>query len=385
MPCVPDVLDPADPSVGVPGLLRDWLDLQRNLFLQPGAAVELLRRIPDPRRALLAHPRATPSTSIELDAAVEALGRDRVVAVPFGSAAYPTLLESLPDAAPLLLVRGEVAALAAPSVAMVGSRAASAYGRSVARRLATEFAEAGLVVVSGLAVGIDAIAHSAALDAGGRTVAIQACGPDRVYPRAHRHLAQRIAGQGAVVSEFPPGTDPLPYYFPLRNRLISGLASAVVVVEARERSGSLITARHAADQGRDVFAVPGPISAPTSAGPNQLLRDGAGIVLSAEDVLGELRRTGGLPLPACRPPDPSGSDDPGFTEERRRIVRELVREPATRDHLARRFDLAPEQLALDLLELELEGHIAEDRDGRLRVVRDWDASYAGRGRAGKCE
>ncbi len=268
---------------------------------------------------------------------------------------------------------------------MVGSRAATAYGRSVARQLATEFAEAGLVVVSGLALGIDAIAHSAALDAGGRTVAVQACGPDRVYPRRHQGLAQRIEDQGAIVSEFPPGTAPLPHYFPLRNRLISGLALAVVVVEARERSGSLITAQHAADQGRDVFAVPGPISAPTSAGPNQLLRDGAGIVLSAEDVLGELRRTGGLPSPPRRPPDPLGSNDAGLTEERRRIVRELVREPSTRDQLARRLDLAPEQLALDLLELEMEGHVTEDRDGRLRVVRDWDAGYAGRGCAGKCE
>lgn len=385
MPCVPDVLDPADPSVGVPRLLRDWLDLQRNLFLQPGAAVELLGRFPDPRSALRAHPRARPSTPVELDAAVEALVRNRVVAVPLGSAAYPTALETLADAAPLLLVRGEVAALAAPGVAMVGSRAASAYGRSVAHQLATEFARAGLVVVSGLALGIDAVAHSAALDAGGRTVAVQACGPDRVYPQRHGHLARRIEDQGAIVSEFPPGTAPLPHHFPLRNRLISGLALAVVVVEARERSGSLITAQHAADQGRDVFAVPGPISAPTSAGPNQLLRDGAGIVLSAEDVLGELRRTGGLPLPSHRPPDPMSSDDPGFTEEGRRIVQELVREPSTRDHLALRLGLRPEQLAVDLLELEMEGHVTEDRDGRLRVVRDWDASYAGGGRAGKSE
>ncbi|MEE8473758.1 MAG: DNA-processing protein DprA [Myxococcota bacterium] len=370
MPRDPDVLDPADPSVVVPGLLRDWLDLQRNLFLRPGVAVELLRRHSCPRRALRAYPRAIPSTRGELDAAVAALARDGVVAVPFGSPPYPSALESLEDAAPLLLVRGEVSALAAPSVAMVGSRAASAYGRSVARRLATEFAEAGLVVVSGLALGIDAIAHTAALDAGGRTVAVQACGPDRVYPSAHRSLARRIAGQGAIVSEFPPGTAPLPYYFPLRNRLISGLASAVVVVEARERSGSLITAQHAADQGRDVFAVPGPISAPTSAGPNRLLRDGAGVVLSAEDVLGEFRRSGELPSHPRRASNSPEPDRPGLTGERHRIVRGLLREPATRDQLARRLDLAPEKLALDLLELELEGRIAEDRDGRLRVVRE---------------
>jgi DNA processing protein len=142
----------------------------------------------------------------------------------------------------------------------------------------------------------------------------------------------------------------------LRNRLISGVASAVVVVEGRERSGSLITARHAADQGRDVYAVPGPISAPTSVGPNRLLRDGAGIVLGAAELLEELRRSGALPGRAS----PRGG--------RGRILEALLHEPSTRDQLARRLERAPEQLAFDLLELEMEGRVAEDRDGRLRVV-----------------
>ena len=372
MPRVPDVLDPADPSPRESRALRDWLDLQRSLHLHPEDTADLLGRSADPRSALRALPEALPSTPEALDAAVAALRRVGAVAVPFGSPSYPPALANLSDPAPLLLVRGEVAALAGPSVAIVGSRAATAYGLAVARRLAADLAAEGLVVVSGLALGIDAAAHRGALEAGGRTVAFQACGPDLVYPRIHGRLAEEIAHRGAVVSEFPPGTPPLRPHFPLRNRLISGVASAVVVVEARDRSGSLITARHAADQGRDVYAVPGPISAPTSAGPNRLLRDGAGIVLGATELLEELRRSGALP---GRPSPRRGALGRSREEAHRRlggeqgrILEALLREPSTRDQLARRLERAPEQLAVDLLELEMEGRVAEDRDGRLRVV-----------------
>ncbi len=372
MPRVPDVLDPADPSPRESRALRDWLDLQRSLHLHPEDTADLLGRSADPRSALRALPEALPSTPEALDAAVAALRRVGAVAVPFGSPSYPPALANLSDPAPLLLVRGEVAALAGPSVAIVGSRAATAYGLAVARRLAADLAAEGLVVVSGLALGIDAAAHRGALEAGGRTVAFQACGPDLVYPRIHGRLAEEIAHRGAVVSEFPPGTPPLRPHFPLRNRLISGVASAVVVVEARDRSGSLITARHAADQGREVYAVPGPISAPTSAGPNRLLRDGAGIVLGASELLEELRRSGALP---GRPSPRRGAHGRSREEahrrlggERGRILEALLREPSTRDQLARRLERAPEQLAVDLLELEMEGRVAEDRDGRLRVV-----------------
>jgi DNA processing protein len=369
---VPDVLDPADTSPRESRALRDWLDLQRSLHLHPENAADLLGRSADPSSALLALPGARPSTPDALDTAVAALRRVGAVAVPFGSPSYPPALANLSDPAPLLLVRGEVAALAGPSVAIVGSRAATAYGRAVARRLAADLAAEGLVVVSGLALGIDAEAHRGALEAGGRTVAFQACGPDLVYPRIHGRLAEEIALRGALVSEFPPGTPPMRPHFPLRNRLISGVASAVVVVEGRERSGSLITARHAADQGRDVYAVPGPISAPTSAGPNRLLRDGAGIVLGAAELLEELRRSGVLP----GRPSPRGGALGRAREkahsrldgERGRILEALLHEPSTRDQLARRLERAPEQLAFDLLELEMEGLVAEDRDGRLRVV-----------------
>jgi DNA processing protein len=345
------VLDPADPRSEVAESLRDWLIFQRELALDPVAAAELLRATGSPRKALAASRRRGRAAPSDLEAETERLRAAGARALPLLSPAYPPRLARLRDPAPLLLVRGDVDALAAPSAAIVGSRAATAYG-------------AGVVVVSGLARGIDGAAHRGALDAGGRTVAVLACGPDRVYPASHRGLARRIESQGAVVSEFPLGTRPLRAFFPLRNRLISGMASAVVIVEARERSGSLITAGHAANQGVDVFAVPGPITAPTSAGPNRLLRDGAYVALEAADVLREL----GIPAPAGTVPSGSASagDASRRTASARAILDALEREPATRDELGRRLARAPEQLALDLLELELQGQVVEDRDGRWR-------------------
>jgi DNA processing protein len=360
----PGVLDPADPRSEVAESLRDWLIFQRELALDPVAAAELLRATGSPRKALAAsrrHGRAEPS---DLDSAIERLRAMGARALPLLSPAYPPRLARLRDPAPLLLVRGDVDALAAPSVAIVGSRAATTYGLDAAYQLARDLARAGVVVISGLALGIDGAAHRGALEAGGRTVAVLACGPDRVYPAKHRGLARRIESQGAVVSELPLGTHPLRAFFPFRNRLISGMASAVVIVEARERSGSLITARHAANQGVDVFAVPGPITAPTSAGPNRLLRDGAYVALEAADVLDQL----GVPVPAGAAPAGSESarDSSRHTASARAILDALEREPATRDELGQRLARAPEQLALDLLELELEGQVVEDRDGRWR-------------------
>jgi DNA processing protein len=297
-----------------------------------------------------------PPAADALEAALRTLARAGAVAVPFPSPAYPPRLATLADPPPLLLVRGEVAALAGPAVAIVGSRAASAYGIAAARSLAAGLAQAGIVVVSGLARGIDAAAHRAALEAGGRTVAVQACGPELVYPPEHRALAGRIAAQGALVSELPPGSPPLAQHFPLRNRLISGLSDALVVVEARERSGSLISARHALDQGIDVLAVPGPIDSPTSAGTNRLLRDGAAPALGPEDVLEALGRAA-----------PQGERAAAESEPADPVLAALRHEPATRDELARRLALEPERLALALLEHELEGRVVEDRDGRLRA------------------
>lgn len=204
------------------------------------------------------------------------------------SSEFPALLAAIHDPPARLFLRGSASfeLLGRPAVALVGARACSSYGRSVGRALGRDLAAAGLVVVSGLARGIDGEAHRGALDAAGATVAVLGCGIDRDYPAAHAELARRICdGGGLVVSEYEPGVEPAPWRFPARNRIIAGLCQATVVVEARERSGALITADFALEEGRDVLAVPGEITSSLSAGSNALLRLGATPVTSADDVL----------------------------------------------------------------------------------------------------
>jgi DNA processing protein len=354
-----DVLDPRDPAPAARAAAGAWLAFQRELALRPQAAAALLAQQPG---AVLARYRGAAPGEAEDLALLARLGAR---GLPLLSPRYPERLRRLADPAPLLWVRGSLEALAAPCVAIVGPRAPSAYGRIVARALARALAGAGLVVVSGLARGVDAEAHAGALEAGGRTVAFQACGPDLVYPAPHRGLAARIAAQGAVVSELPPGAPPLAFHFPLRNRLISGLSRAVVVVEARERSGSLVTARHAAEQGVDVLAVPGPIDAATSRGTNRLIRDGARVLLDVRDVLEAIGAEVRAPVPAADRARPSS-----LSPLARAILASLAEHPEGRDALCRRLARPPEALAAALLELELAERIAEDRDGRLRSLAD---------------
>jgi len=357
----PDLpLDPRDDAPAVRAAVEAWLRVQLGWAWRPGEAAARLREDPDP------HALAGPPPP-GLETARRALAACGARLVPLPSAAYPDALRRLADAAPVLAVRGDPDALAATCVAVVGARAATAYGREMARRLGGGLARAGLVVVSGLARGIDAAAHQAALDAGGRTIAFQACGPDLVYPAVHRELAARIARRGSVVSELPPGAPTRKAHFPLRNRLISGVSRAVVVVEARPRSGSLVTARHALDQGLEVLAVPGPVTAPTSEGTNELLTEGAAPARSADDVL----RAIGLDPPPPAPPAGDADRDaprprPGAEA---RVLSVLLEAPCTRDELARRLGLGAGALAALLLPLELDGCVAEDRDGRLRAVR----------------
>jgi DNA processing protein len=246
-----DVLDAREAACREP--LLAWLALQRRYALSPLKLPEALRRVGG---ATTAAPGAAalPLRGAEAERALALLARNAVQGVPITSPAYPERLRRLPMRRSWVL--GTPALLLVRAVAIVGARAPTAYGLVTARSIAFELARAGLAVVSGLARGIDAAAHEGALEAGGATIAFQACGPERVYPAQHRALAGRIRARGAVVTEFPVGTPPLAAYFPLRNRLISALAEAVVVVEARERSGSLVTARCAADQGIDVWAVP---------------------------------------------------------------------------------------------------------------------------------
>lgn len=199
---------------------------------------------------------------------------------------YPRLLEQIPDPPYLLTYRGDLDVLRQPAVAVVGTRTPSSYGVAVTRKLVAEIAEAGVTIVSGLALGIDAIAHRSAIEAGGKTIAVLGSGLDRIYPPSHRPLADHIAqGHGALLSEFPPDMGPDRHHFPLRNRIIAGLARATLVIEGNADSGSLITARIALDYNREVLAVPGDIFRPTAVGPNQLLALGARVVTSAHDVL----------------------------------------------------------------------------------------------------
>ena len=270
--------------------------------------------------------------------------------------AYPPLLAELYDPPTRLFVRGGPSAiLSETAVAVVGARSCSSYGAEVAHALARDLAAAGVVVVSGLARGVDAEAHRGALEGGGRTIAVLGCGIDRDYPRSHAHLAARIAASGAVVSEYPPGTEPAPWRFPARNRIIAGLARATVVVEARTRSGALGTADFALELGRDVFAVPGEITAALSAGTNDLLRQGAAPLLAADDVLTALG------LERAPPARSRVSRAAG------QILALLADAPCAVDDLVRRSGRASGEVAAALVELELAG-AASQGDGIYRAA-----------------
>jgi DNA processing protein len=261
--------------------------------------------------------------------------------------AFPSLLHAIHDPPPGLFLRGsaEPELLSRAAVAIVGARACSGYGASVARMVGRELARAGLLVVSGLARGVDAEAHRGALEAGAPTVAVLGCGIDRDYPAAHAQLARRIAETGLVVSEYAPGVEPAPWRFPARNRIVAGLCAAAVVVEARERSGALITADLALEEGREVFAVPGEIGSALSTGTNNLLKLGAAPLTAPADVLASF----GLEEPV-RPVDDGLLD--------------LL--PATADELVRRTGMTAADVARALVELELAGAAAA-HDGVYRV------------------
>ena len=274
-----------------------------------------------------------------------------------GIAPYPPLLAAIPDPPGVLWLRGVSAPelLARPAVAIVGARACSSYGRAVARTLGRELASAGLVVVSGLARGIDGEAHRGALDAGGTTVAVLGCGVNRDYPAAHRDLASRICETGLIVSEYEAGVEPAPWRFPARNRIIAGLCAATVVVEARVRSGALITADFALEDGREVMVVPGEITSAVSAGSNALLRLGATPVTAVADVL----EAYGLERTEGRSEEPEGHAST--------LLARLAESPASIDELARSTGLASGDVAAALIELELAGRISE-ADGVYRAA-----------------
>jgi len=269
-----------------------------------------------------------------------------------GEPGFPDGLAALSDPPLGVFVRGRLPG--GPAAAVVGSRRATAYGRRVARWLGEELAAAGIAVVSGMARGVDAAAHEGALAAGGPTVAVWGTGPDRVYPPEHARLAGRIAACGALLTEFPPGTPPRPHHFPQRNRLIAGLAAAVVVVEAGRRSGALVTARLALEEGRDVWAVPGSLFADASVGPNALLRAGARPLVLPADLVEEL--VGSTPPPgagAAPPADPVLSAVPADAA-------------AAAEEVARAAGLPVERAVAELVRPEIEGRVERLPDGRYQ-------------------
>lgn len=286
---------------------------------------------------------------------------------------YPTLLGQI-TGPPIIWVTGQTELLARPCIAVVGTRRCSDYGRRMAYRLGGALAEAGACVVSGLALGIDKQAHVGALDAGGATAAVMGCGPGEYYPPANRHLQGRIAEEGVLISEFMPGSLPEPWHFPRRNRIISGLSAATVVVEAYDKGGALITADLAMEQNRDVYAVPGGAEHPRSRGSNRLLADGAGIVVSAQDLVERLRVSGQLP-PASREREdrranPSGASTPKTARpaSEQAILAALEHGEQAVDELAQNARILLNDIWLPLARLENEGCIRQGAGGRFALT-----------------
>jgi DNA processing protein len=275
--------------------------------------------------------------------------------LPLASSEYPERLKDLPDAPHLLYVRGTVTPADANAVAIVGSRRCSAYGTRVATKLAGDLARAGFTIVSGLALGIDAAAHRGALDAGGRTLAVLAGGLSSIYPPEHVGLADEVAGRGALLSETPMLMAPQRGMFHARNRLISGLARAVVIIEANDKSGALITARHAAEQGRDAFAIPANVDSPLSAGSLRLLRDGVRLIRNADDLLEDLN---GLATPkkADAPelfPPPAPVVVPPILDPAHQRVWDMLAEPKHADEITRTLGVSSAELSGVLLMMEM--------------------------------
>lgn len=288
--------------------------------------------------------------------------------VTWGDAAYPRRLQEIDQSPPVLYLRGEYKPEDDWAVALVGTRRATAYGRQVTAEIANALARNGVTIISGLARGVDAIAHQAALDAGGRTLAVLGNGVDRVYPIEHRALAERMIQSGALISDYPPGTPPEAINFPPRNRLISGLSMAVIVVEAGERSGALITASFAADQGKEVFAVPGNIHAPQSVGTNRLIQQGARPYLDIQDMLEALdltliteRRTARMALP---------------TDEREgKLLGLIADQPLHVDEISHQADLPIATVTSTLALLELKGMVRQVGGMQYVAVRELPGDY----------
>ncbi|NOQ21684.1 MAG: DNA-protecting protein DprA [Candidatus Aegiribacteria sp.] len=288
----------------------------------------------------------------EIERKTESVSSHRMGVVIYGSEDYPDILINIPDPPVVLFYRGDLERfLGMPAIAVIGSRRCTAYGRKVARKLARDFVRSGVAVVSGLARGIDGEAHRGAIEAGGVTMAVLGNGLDLCYPPEHDRLSEMILGNGVILSEYPPGTEPARYRFPERNRLISGFSRGVVVVEAGKRSGTMITVNTALDQGKDVFAVPGEVTRAFSMGTNMLLRDGAGVVITAADVL--------EPLGLARDPGKSGETFEPESDAASAILEHLSIETLHFNQLLRLAGVGTAVLQSELLSLEMAGVVMQ--------------------------
>jgi DNA processing protein len=288
---------------------------------------------------------------VDVDAELARIDRHGVQLLALGTPDYPATLATIPDPSHLLYLRGSLTPADANAVALVGSRNCTTYGKRVAERLATGLVRAGYTVVSGLARGIDGMAHRAALQAGGRTLAVLAGGLARIYPPEHAELAREVAASGALLTESVMEQEPLAPLFPARNRIISGLCRGVVIVEAAEKSGALITASHAADQGRTVLAVPGPIDSPASGGTHELIRKGAVLVRGVDDILEELR--GISPLVSEAAPAAAPAPPPQLDAVQQRVWDFLAEQPRHLDEMVQQLGLPVPQLTGILMALEI--------------------------------
>lgn len=374
--------------------LAHWLRLTHTRGVGPGTVRRLLEAFGSPesvfaacgapgapqaaRQAARALHAADPRRDRAVERALLWADRPRHHLVTFGCDDYPVPLAQLSDAPAVLYAVGQRDALRRPMVAVVGARNATAAGMENARRFGFALSAAGWTVASGLALGIDAAAHEGALAGGAGTVAVIGTGADRVYPARHRSLADRVADDGLVVSELPLGTPPAPGLFPRRNRLIAGMSQGVLVIEAAPRSGSLITARLAADFGRDVFAIPGSIHSPLARGCHALIREGAVLVESIDHVLVELRRSTRAPArpltdaPAAvsgRAAVPDARPEPADDYDHDPVLAALGHEPVHPDTLAAHLRLAIAEIGARLVVLELAGRIERSPDGRVSRAR----------------
>lgn len=350
--------------------IADWLCLSLLPGLGPVGGLRLLERFGSPGRVLSCTERERAGVASLKDSQLAGFARldevrkladDQLRAVtglgveliPIADERYPPLLKEIPDPPLILYALGDIEQMCTPAVAVVGSRSATTYGRRVAHSLAGQLAAHGVTVVSGMALGIDSLAHQGALEKGGKTVAVLGCGLDVLYPPQNAQLCNGIREQGLLLSEYPLGTRPDGYRFPARNRIIAGMSLGVVVVEAARRSGSLITAQLALDFGREVFAVPGQIDSVKSEGTHWLLRQGAKVVVDAEDIVGEVR----VHLNISRDDSPGLAKVADLDPDAAGLLVLLEPYPLSRDEVSSRSGLPPARLSELFLYLELEGFI----------------------------